>query len=330
MQIKAQTVQFVKSSLTCNCQVMVNWNYFHHVVGKKKFAFRGCDWKPIDMRPWTDEKKAWIQVIVDLFEQMFGGDFLSYTYDRQHALRLQTMWHPVCQNTATNTGKVTMVATKSHLRRRNISAIQQPTPVQDHLFNSQFFPNSQCHQDILLQHNSQHQHNRQVQHNSQHQHNRQVQHSGQVQQNSQYQHNSHHTQSSHHQNAQNVNILIPRHFKEVLPQRLLLLKMKVLLISQHHHKPPPTSGNGRSQNKSWNSCSLQHNSPSSIQLSFYTKGSLWEAFQFWSFLCSCASLSEWHRKGSETTERWASSWQESYWHRDSGTWTVFRECSVRV
>ena len=61
------------------------------MVGKKKFAFRGCGWKPIDMRPWTEEKKAWIQVIVDLFEQMFGGDFLSYIHDREHGLRLQTM-----------------------------------------------------------------------------------------------------------------------------------------------------------------------------------------------------------------------------------------------
>ena len=42
----------------------------------------------LTMRPWTEEKKAWIQVIVDLFEQMFGGDFLSYIYDREHGTKV--------------------------------------------------------------------------------------------------------------------------------------------------------------------------------------------------------------------------------------------------
>ena len=40
------------------------------------------------MRSWTKEKKAWILVVADLFEQMFGGDFLKYYYDNKHGTKV--------------------------------------------------------------------------------------------------------------------------------------------------------------------------------------------------------------------------------------------------
>lgn len=36
------------------------------------------------MKSWTDEKKTWIIVVCDLFEQMFGTDFLKYDYEKDH------------------------------------------------------------------------------------------------------------------------------------------------------------------------------------------------------------------------------------------------------
>jgi len=40
------------------------------------------------MRSWTEEKKAWIKAVDDLFEQMFGSDFLTYFYDKDHGTRV--------------------------------------------------------------------------------------------------------------------------------------------------------------------------------------------------------------------------------------------------
>ena len=57
-------------------------------TGKKRFTFRGCGWKAVDTTSWSEEKKAWIQVITDLFEQMFGGDFLKYKYDKDHGTKV--------------------------------------------------------------------------------------------------------------------------------------------------------------------------------------------------------------------------------------------------
>ena len=54
-------------------------NFF---IGKRKFSFRGCGWKPINTRMWTKEKQEWILAIDNLFSQMFGNDFLTYAYDK--------------------------------------------------------------------------------------------------------------------------------------------------------------------------------------------------------------------------------------------------------
>ena len=40
------------------------------------------------MKSWTEEKKTWILVVADLFEQMFGGDFLPYYYDKDHGTKV--------------------------------------------------------------------------------------------------------------------------------------------------------------------------------------------------------------------------------------------------
>ena len=41
------------------------------------------------MKSWTVEKKAWIIVVDDLFEQMFGSDFLTYCYDKDHGTKVK-------------------------------------------------------------------------------------------------------------------------------------------------------------------------------------------------------------------------------------------------
>ena len=61
--------------------------YFHHVVGKKTFAFHGCGLKTIDIKPWTEEKKTWIRVVADLFDQMLGHDLVSNHIMENMALR---------------------------------------------------------------------------------------------------------------------------------------------------------------------------------------------------------------------------------------------------
>lgn len=54
-----------------------------YVSGKKTFKFRGCGWKAIHTVKWSDEKKKWIKAMDELFNRMFGGDFLQYYYDKE-------------------------------------------------------------------------------------------------------------------------------------------------------------------------------------------------------------------------------------------------------
>ena len=53
---------------------------------KKAFSYRGCGWKSADheLKSWTEEKKNWVLAVSDLFQQMFGTDFLTYSYDKDH------------------------------------------------------------------------------------------------------------------------------------------------------------------------------------------------------------------------------------------------------
>lgn len=37
-----------------------------------------------DLKSWTEEKKPWVFVLSDLFEQMIGTDFLTYSFDKDH------------------------------------------------------------------------------------------------------------------------------------------------------------------------------------------------------------------------------------------------------
>ena len=53
-------------------------------TGKKKFTYRGCGWKSIDIRSWSEDTKSWIMMINDLFKQMFRDDFLLYSYCKEH------------------------------------------------------------------------------------------------------------------------------------------------------------------------------------------------------------------------------------------------------
>ena len=57
-------------------------------LGKKKFFYRGCGWKSIDMKLWTKEKRNWIMMVCDLFNQMFGNDFLVYKYTADHGTQV--------------------------------------------------------------------------------------------------------------------------------------------------------------------------------------------------------------------------------------------------
>ena len=58
------------------------------IIGKKTFSFRGCGWKAINTAAWTEEMKQWILVTADLFDQMFGGDFLKFKYDKDHGTKI--------------------------------------------------------------------------------------------------------------------------------------------------------------------------------------------------------------------------------------------------
>lgn len=82
------------------------------ISGKKKFTFRGCGWKPVDLKSLTEEKKAWILVVADLFEQIFGGDFYTIII-RNMAPRWMTQWYPICWNTVIITVRVNMVVSRS-------------------------------------------------------------------------------------------------------------------------------------------------------------------------------------------------------------------------
>ena len=61
----------------------INITYFKF-TGKRKFTYRGCGWKSIDIRSRSEGTKRWIMVINDLFQQMFGDDFLPYRYCQEH------------------------------------------------------------------------------------------------------------------------------------------------------------------------------------------------------------------------------------------------------
>ena len=61
----------------------MNITYFKF-IGKKKFTYRGCGWKSINIRSWSEDTKSWIMMINDLFKQMFGDDFLVYRYYKEH------------------------------------------------------------------------------------------------------------------------------------------------------------------------------------------------------------------------------------------------------
>ena len=42
----------------------------------------GCGWKAIDSRKWSKEHRDWILAIDNLLNQIFGGQFLVYVYDK--------------------------------------------------------------------------------------------------------------------------------------------------------------------------------------------------------------------------------------------------------
>ena len=57
---------------------------FCSLMGKKKFTYRGCGLKSLGIRSWSKDTKEWIMKINGLFKQMFGGDFFTYTYSKDH------------------------------------------------------------------------------------------------------------------------------------------------------------------------------------------------------------------------------------------------------
>ena len=62
----------------------VKYITYFKFIGKKKFTYRGCGWKSIDIRSWSEDTKSWIMMINDLFKQIFGDDFLMYRYCKEH------------------------------------------------------------------------------------------------------------------------------------------------------------------------------------------------------------------------------------------------------
>ena len=41
-----------------------------------------------DLKSWTEEKKSWVFVLSDPFEQMFGTNFLTYCFDKDHGTKV--------------------------------------------------------------------------------------------------------------------------------------------------------------------------------------------------------------------------------------------------
>ena len=51
-------------------------------LGKLKFYYRGCGWKPKQV-DWTEDDKEWIRRIDKLFSDLFGPDFCQYESDEK-------------------------------------------------------------------------------------------------------------------------------------------------------------------------------------------------------------------------------------------------------
>ncbi|XP_027039505.1 uncharacterized protein LOC113667843 [Pocillopora damicornis] len=72
-----------------NCISPLRYNSFFP-TGKRTFSYHGCGWKSMshDLKSWTEEKKSWVFVLNDLFEQMFGTNFLTYCFDKDHGTKV--------------------------------------------------------------------------------------------------------------------------------------------------------------------------------------------------------------------------------------------------
>ena len=60
------------------------WTHICSLIGKKKFTYRECGLKSLDIRLWSKDTKQLIMKINDLFKQIFGGAFFTYTYSKDH------------------------------------------------------------------------------------------------------------------------------------------------------------------------------------------------------------------------------------------------------
>ena len=56
-----------------------SYSFIAFILGKKKFSFRGCRWKAINPKKWSQEHQDWILIVDNLFTQIFGDDYLNYT-----------------------------------------------------------------------------------------------------------------------------------------------------------------------------------------------------------------------------------------------------------
>ena len=41
-----------------------------------------------DLKSWTEGKKSWVFVLSDLFEQMFGTNFLTCCFEKDHGTKV--------------------------------------------------------------------------------------------------------------------------------------------------------------------------------------------------------------------------------------------------
>ena len=58
-----------------------------------------------DLKSWTEEKKSWVFVLSDLFEQMFGTNFLTYCFDKDHGTKVDDSKNVKFLNTIMSTGR---------------------------------------------------------------------------------------------------------------------------------------------------------------------------------------------------------------------------------
>lgn len=98
-------------------------------IRKTKFTLCWFGWKAIDVRSWTKEMKTWIWLLRIFMNRCLVVTFCHTIMTKSMEPRYTTESRPICQNTVTSTGKVSILAAKKITWARNISVLLEPISV---------------------------------------------------------------------------------------------------------------------------------------------------------------------------------------------------------